>query len=448
MGVYNYGNVAAELVPFSRSTFDLIRNESRIAIFDFKNDLVCILDQTTPATGFVGTVQQAIDAGIITFSRASNAAVVGPDGKLTYAGPNVWRRQYDPLTLEPLGYLPEPARTNALVYSEQFDNAAWAQVRAGVDPNQIAAPDGAVSADKLIEDTTLGNSHAIARNFTATGGQSYVLSAFFKAGSAGRYASVSLGDAAFSTRRTIIVDLIAGAVVGGEGAAVGGVIPYGNGWYRVWAVATAISTTAAVLRLTPTPSTTTIVYDGDGTSFVYVWGAQLEVGAYPTSYIPTGATTVTRNADVMYADLTKLPFDPAAGSVIAFAQQSLDGRGAGPNLWSINNSNDQNRIVMRGNSVVTMNLGFITGGVGGASINRSGFIAGRFGVGGAFATDDAEIVAAGGNATASVGALPADLAYLRLGYTLGSSSQWGVPVESIILVPRRLATAEMNGWGV
>ena len=75
--------------------------------------------------------------------------------------------------------------------------------------------------------------------------------------------------------------------------------PVGNGWVRcvLYGQAPSIGGTSvrSILQLSNGSSNT---YQGDGTSGVYLWGAQLEESPYPTSYIPTTGSTVTRAADV------------------------------------------------------------------------------------------------------------------------------------------------------
>ena len=68
-----------------------------------------------------------------------------------YYGP---RLDYDPVTLQPKGFLVEEARTNLLLRSEEFDNANWTKSRATVTANAATAPDGTSNADKLVEDST------------------------------------------------------------------------------------------------------------------------------------------------------------------------------------------------------------------------------------------------------------------------------------------------------
>ncbi len=187
----------------------------------------------------------------VTFSRASNATVTGPDGALQYAPHNL------------------------LTHSEQFDNAAWIKSSATVSANAAAAPDGSLTADALQKSAAFGN----LRQTIAAANSAFTASAYVKAGTEGvaSFGITENGTAVILIRGS--VDLRTGVVTNGLGSFTA--TPVGGGWWRLTGTATSTTGTNVSLLLYPG------VFSGSEAGSVFVWGAQLNVGPlqpyYPTT---------------------------------------------------------------------------------------------------------------------------------------------------------------------
>lgn len=293
----------------SYSALKLLDGDEGIA-FDFARRSYAINDYSDSLT----------DGGrpedLLTVSRASNATYVDRDRRLKTASSNVLRYHYDPTTGEPLGILTEGARTNLALRSEEFDNASWTKTRASITANSIAAPDGNTTADKIVEDSSASNTHLVQQVFSFTSGTQYTASVFVKAGERD-HIRIVFGVAAFPVGAYGEFDLASKAVEGtGGGEDSATIEEYSEGWFRlsVTATANATTSTAVSFRL---HNGTSVTYTGDGTSGLYLWGAQVEAGAHASSYIKTEASTVTRAADSISLAASAFPNDPDRGMIYA-----------------------------------------------------------------------------------------------------------------------------------
>lgn len=215
------------------------------------------------------------------YTPTTSAAVYGP--RFDYDGSGVTNVQ--------------PIATNLLTYSEQFDNAAWTKVRMSITANAIAAPNGTVTADAFVEDTTASNTHVlyVARS-GLTSGSTYSFSLYVKAN--GRtQVSISCGSAAFTGIGGTLFDLSANTASNGTGVVGSSITDVGNGWKRIVYTVTANGTGSGDIYI-GTYVNGSGTYTGDGTSGVYVWGAQLEAGGTATDYMASGATNGMRAVPV------------------------------------------------------------------------------------------------------------------------------------------------------
>ncbi len=288
----------------------------------------------------------------VEFSRSTTATRTNAKGDLESVPINQARLDYDALTGACKGLLIEPQRTNLLTYSEQLDNAAWSTVEGvSVTSNTTVAPDGTTTADSLKEDATSLQKALRRPNVLSLTSSSYTFSAYIKRLDTGLARSVYLSSVSFDDSSAGITrfDLTNGVVTYNDTNRVGGIQKLKNGWFRVWQhIDSADTNDSNILKIGTTDELgTTILHAGDTDSGLFVWGAQLEAGDYPTSYIPTVASTVTRNAEAarISGDLFNSFYTEGVGTVIAdfHAATSSDVRF----LWSLSDQSSNNRIDCR-----------------------------------------------------------------------------------------------------
>ena len=225
----------------------------------------------------------------VTFSRSSSATYVGHDGLIKTAPDDVARFEYDS-DGKCLGLLIEEARTNYCEFSA-IDPTNWSENgTASLALSAVSSPDGTACYDLTTDSSGPNSVRLLSSSTPASGKVSLSVYARFP----------NSGFTALNIRIFSSVNMYADyypATGTWSGAANCTTIPpqqLGNGWVRL----TIVSTNDA------TGSSHEVRIGGNinGPTFTnetcQVWGAQVEAGTFPTSYIPTSGSTVTRAADL------------------------------------------------------------------------------------------------------------------------------------------------------
>ncbi len=268
----------------------------------------------------------------VTFTRDSVGTYVDDMGIIKYSSNNTPRFDHDPVTGESLGLLIEESRTNQMIYSS--DITGDTAQNGTITGDATTAPDGTTTADKYAANSTNGI-HRVDMPFTSgqiTNSTAYTFSVFVKANG---YDKLHIRYAGYNAdNHGLGYDLSDGTTFAGKFDGTGSLdavtsssmIAYPNGWYRCSFTFTTAADAASGVAQTLyyiSNSEATTNFAGDGSSGMYFWGAQMEAGSFPTSYIPTSGSTVTRAADIAKITGTNFTdfYNQTEGTVFSSHQQ-------------------------------------------------------------------------------------------------------------------------------
>ena len=211
------------------------------------------------------------------------------------------------------GLLIEGQATNYLAGSATIGGTYWGSIGATSHLNSAVAPDGTLTATKLVENSSGGTKYFYSNNFTPAASTTYTCSVYVKPN--GRNYCLlytNIGGA----NQSSMFDLVTGATSNLSGSGTNQATQCGNGWWRISMTVTTSSTLTHNFQILTATDATTINYTGNGYSGLLCWGAMLEQSSFPSSYIGTTSSAVTRASDSAAMDLTQAGFNGGAVSIV------------------------------------------------------------------------------------------------------------------------------------
>jgi len=378
----------------------------------------------------------------ITFIRNSTATYVGSNGLIQDSRYGSPRFDHDPVTGESLGLLIEEQRTNIVTNSVNLSEY-FTIIRTSEIDNSIVSPDGTTNASFLREDTELNNYHYIRRISPPTG--TYTLSFYAKAGTR---SWVAAGDNMGLAANRVSFNLSSGTVgTVGSSVASSSIADVGNGWYRC-SMTTDFQyyIDIALVPSDPGSSDSATRYDGDGTSGLYIWGVQYEQGSFPTSYIPTSGSTVTRTQD--FASIAGTNFTEFYNNIEGslYSEFILNGLDPGYNNTSvmINNNTENEYIAIFGHDPAYAWVQSSGGTSFGPSLGSSTTTGTNYKVAMAYKLNDFAATLNGGSVSIGTGGVVPTVDRMFIGRRYAVNASLNGTIKKLAYYPQRLTNAQLQ----
>jgi len=258
--------------------------------------------------------------GDFNFSRSGKATRINSQGLIEEVDDGVSRLNYPMIDGKVVGcphHILEPARTNLVTYSEDFENY-FNISEITLNPNYAISPDGTLNANKV---TFPFASRSMYKNTLSLSG-THSISFWYKGEGSNIGKTFNVRLALGATEQNIKVTLE-------------------SGWKRFEAQNNGLQ----VIEITNRNNTTI------GTGSLLLYGFQIEQGSFSTSYIPTNgeANGVTRSAETANSSGDAATFNDSEGVLMAEISSDVKKGKTDDDIRSIylSDGSDANRVVIR-----------------------------------------------------------------------------------------------------
>jgi len=370
-------------------------------------------------------------------AQVNDGSTAGAYYDTTASAYNAPRFDYDPVTLAAKGLLIEEQRANQLLQSNDFATT-WTPISVTITQNSTLSPDGNVNADTITASATAVGSR-IQQDGVVSLTSQYVYSCYVRPGTVNTV-SLSLYNNTTATALATVNFNVATGVVVTTTVGTGTITPAGNGWYRCSVTHSGTVTATNSVRSYVYPNNTS----GTTGDSVIIYGAQLEAGAFATSYIPTTTSQVTRAADVASVNTLSPWYNSVAGTFYFEGDTAVP---ASLVLRNLTNMND--------GTVNNLHRTYLYNGIVGGSTTTGGVTQADVG-GGSYTVNTAfkfayaatvnsfaAVLNGGAPATDALGTLPSGLTTFEIASSFAGTVNTG-HIRRITYYPRRLTNAELQ----